>query len=202
MNVTSSRLQLHLAAAAAVAAGIAGASADAQIVHFANQNLTINSSFDGLYLNVLTGAYNTTGGGGGTVEGGWHINPYGVTGLSWFQNGGNGVGYLKSGTALANLAAGAEIGASSGTFSGGGASTNLTLNGTSLVGFRFNVGTATHYGWFRIALAGTYGGQPRSIVDWAYNSTAGESINAGAIPAPGALALLGLAGLAGSRRRR
>jgi MYXO-CTERM domain-containing protein len=201
MSVTSTRLQLHLAAAAAVAAGIAGASADAQIVHFANQNLTINSDFNGLYLNVLTGAYNTTGGGGGTVAGGWHINPYGATSLTWWQNGSNGVNYLQSGGALTNLAPGAEIGASS-PFATGGASTNLTLNGTSIVGFRFNVGTATHYGWFRIALSSTYGGQPRSIVDWAYESTAGASIAAGAVPAPGAFALLGLAGLAGSRRRR
>ncbi len=201
MSVISNRLQLHLAAAAAVAAGIAGASADAQIVHFANQNLTINSDFNGLYLNVLTGAYNTTGGGGSTVTGGWHINPYGASGLSWFQSFTNGVGYLRDGANLANLAAGAEI-SSAGTFSGGGSSSNLTLNGTSLVGFRFNVGTATHYGWFRIALADTLGGQPRSIVEWAYNGTAGEGIAAGAVPAPGALALLGLAGLAGSRRRR
>lgn len=201
MSVISNRLHLHLAAAAAVAAGIAGSSADAQIVHFANQNRIINSDFNGLYLNVLTGAYNTTGGGGTTVTGGWHINPYGAGGLSWFQSSANSVSYVQTAGALSNLSDGTAIGASS-SFGTSGASTNLTLNGTSIVGFRFNVGAATHYGWFRIALAGTYGGQPRSIVEWAYNSTAGASINAGAIPAPGALALLGLAGLAGSRRRR
>lgn len=201
MSVTSNRLHMHLAAAAAVAAGLAGASASAEIVHFANQNRIINSDFNGLYLNVLTGAYNTTGGGGATVTGGWHINPYGSTGLSWFQNAVNSVGYVQSAGALSNLAAGTAIGASS-SFGGAGTSANLTLNGTSIVGFRFNVGTATHYGWFRIALAGTYGGQPRSIVEWAYENTAGASINAGAVPAPGALALLGLAGFAGSRRRR
>lgn len=201
MSVISNRLQLHLAAAAAVAAGLAGSSADAQIVHFANQNRIINSDFNGLYLNVLTGAYNTTGGAGSTVTGGWHINPYGSTTLDWWQSTTNAVSYVQSAGALSNLAAGTAIGASS-TFGTAPLSTNLTLNGTSLVGFRFNVGTATHYGWFRIALAGTFGGQPRSIVEWAYNSTAGQSINAGAIPAPGALALLGLAGLAGSRRRR
>jgi len=42
----------------------------------------------------------------------------------------------------------------------------------------------------------------RTVVDYAYESTAGGSIVAGAVPAPGALALLGVAGLAGSRRRR
>ena len=194
------RLSRHLAVAATVAAGAAGA-ASADVVYFGDQNLIINSDFNGLYLNVLTGAYNTTGGGGSTVEGGWHINPYGVTGLSWFQNSANGVGYLKAGTALANLSVGALIDGS-GTFGSGGASTNLTLNGTSIVGFRFTLAGGTHYGWFRLSLSDSYGGQPRSIVDWAYESVAGAAIDAGAIPAPGAVALLGLAGLAGSRRRR
>jgi MYXO-CTERM domain-containing protein len=41
----------------------------------------------------------------------------------------------------------------------------------------------------------------RTVVDFAYENVAGGSIEAGAIPAPGALALLGLAGLAGRRRR-
>ena len=195
------RLSRHLAVAATVAAGAAGA-ASADVVYFGDQNLIISSSFNGLYLNVLTGAYNTTGGGGSTVEGGWHINPYGVTGLSWFQNSANGVGYLKDGTVpLANLSVGALIDGS-GTFSGGGASTNLTINGTSIVGFRFTLDGGTHYGWFRLSLSDSYAGQPRSIVDWAYESVAGAAIDAGAIPAPGAVALLGLAGLAGSRRRR
>jgi hypothetical protein len=43
------------------------------------------------------------------------------------------------------------------------------------------------------------------VVDFAYESVAGASIAAGdtgVIPAPGALALLGVAGLAGARRRR
>jgi MYXO-CTERM domain-containing protein len=41
----------------------------------------------------------------------------------------------------------------------------------------------------------------RTVVDFAYESVAGASIAAG-VPAPGALALLGVAGLAGARRRR
>jgi MYXO-CTERM domain-containing protein len=40
----------------------------------------------------------------------------------------------------------------------------------------------------------------RTVVDFAYESVAGESITV--TPAPGALALLGVAGLAGTRRRR
>jgi MYXO-CTERM domain-containing protein len=43
----------------------------------------------------------------------------------------------------------------------------------------------------------------RTVVDYAYESVAGASILAGdtGIPAPGALALLGVAGLASRRRR-
>jgi MYXO-CTERM domain-containing protein len=197
------RLSRHLAIAATVAAGAAGA-ASADVIYFGNQNLIINSDFNGLYLNVVTGAYNVGGGNGGTVPGGYHINPYGTSSLSWFQVPGGGVGYLKdaSGAALANLSVGTLIDGSAGTFSGGGSSSNLTLNGTSIVGFQFNIDGAAHYGWFRVSLSDSYGAQPRSIVDWAYESVAGAAIDAGAIPAPGAVALLGLAGLAGSRRRR
>ncbi len=199
MNLRA-RVGRHLAVCA-VAATASAASAD--VVYFGNQNLIINSDFNGLYLNILTGDYNTTGGGGSSVPGGWHINPYGSTGLSWYQSGSNGVGYMKtaSGQPLSNLAVGTLID-SSAFFSGGGASTNLTLNGESIVGFRFTLSGGTHYGWFRVSLSDTYAGQPRSIVDWAYESTAGGGIDAGAIPAPGAIALLGMAGLAGSRRRR
>jgi uncharacterized protein (TIGR03382 family) len=54
----------------------------------------------------------------------------------------------------------------------------------------------------RIEVVGTLAAQPRAVVEFAYESQAGVGIAAGVIPAPGAIALLGLAGLAGSRRRR
>jgi MYXO-CTERM domain-containing protein len=41
----------------------------------------------------------------------------------------------------------------------------------------------------------------RTVVDYAYENVANTSITAGTVPAPGAIALLGLAGLAGRRRR-
>ncbi len=205
MNLRT-RVGVHLAACAAASVAVP---ASAAIVYFGNQNLTINSDFNGLYLNVVTGAYNVGGGNGGTVPGGYHINPYGTSSLSWFQVPGGGVGYLKdaSGTALANLSVGTLIDGSAGTFSGGGSSSNLTLNGTSIVGFRFNISGLTHYGWFRVSLAGSLGAQPRKIVDWAYEDAAGVGILAGATPSAvpgGGLASLVLTGFgsAAFRRRR
>ena len=41
-----------------------------------------------------------------------------------------------------------------------------------------------------------------TLVDLAYNDEVNGSIEVGAIPAPGAIALLSLAGLAGRRRRQ
>jgi MYXO-CTERM domain-containing protein len=41
----------------------------------------------------------------------------------------------------------------------------------------------------------------RWMMGFAYESTAGAAITTGVIPAPGAVALLGLAGVAGRRRR-
>ncbi|MGA1708849.1 MAG: hypothetical protein ACO4CI_09190 [Phycisphaerales bacterium] len=189
-------------------------------MYFGNQNLTINSDFNGLYLNVVTGAYNTTGGGGGTVTGGWHINGYGNGFLNWFQSPGSGLGYLQgeataSGggspvSSFANLAVGTLIdGSPSNTFASGdgGSSNDLTLNGVSIVGFRFNISGLTHYGWFRVSLSGSLGAQPRKIVDWAYEDAAGVGILAGATPSAvpgGGLASLVLTGFgsAAFRRRR
>jgi MYXO-CTERM domain-containing protein len=110
-----------------------------------------------------------------------------------------------------NLAAGTLIGSTSNfssstsTIAFGSAAGQWQYASNNIVGFRFvsSAGT-THYGWMRFLM----GSQPasgnlvtRTVVDFAYESVAGASI-AAAAPAPGALALLGVAGLAGTRRRR
>ena len=75
-------------------------------------------------------------------------------------------------------------------------------NATGYVAFRFStdVGVNWNYGWLKYT--GGTDGNTGSWTEWAYNSTANASIQAGQVPAPGALALLGAAGLVGSRRRR
>jgi MYXO-CTERM domain-containing protein len=71
-------------------------------------------------------------------------------------------------------------------------------------GFRFSTdgGTNWNYGWAFGTGGSGYGAPGFEMSQWGYNTVVNQGIAAGAVPAPGALALLGLAGLAGGRRRR
>jgi hypothetical protein len=86
-----------------------------------------------------------------------------------------------------------------GTYTGG------QFYGTSgYFGFRFSTdgGTNWNYGWAE-ATGGSGSGAPAvQITSWGYNDVLNQGIAAGAVPAPGAVALLGAAGLVGARRRR
>lgn len=202
------RLDAHFASAAAVAVGAAmlGAAhqADAGIVWSGIVNINIPSSIDGMYLNVITGQT------GSSAMTGWDLNPYSASNLSFFSPTGGGVvrGLGSSGSLVDNLPYLTVIGSGQSFGSGSVETTGATamnLNSSeNLLGFRFvNEATGgTHYGWMRIQFTGTSFSQPRAIVEYAYESTAGASIQAGVIPAPGALALVGAAGLLARRRRR
>ena len=88
--------------------------------------------------------------------------------------------------------------------SGGGAAHNAVAPGTpAFVGFRFNIGAQTFYGWIQLSVG------PGSIdfISAAYENIAGTAIPAGAIPEPSSLAMLalgaaGIAGVAINKRRR
>ena len=210
MKNLKNRLDAHFASAAALAVGAAlvGAEqrADAYIVWSGILNINIPSNVDGVYLNVITGQ----SGSAGSAVSGWDVNPYSATNLTFFSPTGGGYvrGLGASTTLVDNLAFNTVIGSGQSFGSGSVETTGATafnLNSTqNLVGFRFvNEATgATHYGWMRLQLWSGPGVQPRAIVEYAYESVAGSSINAGVIPAPGAIALLGLSGLAGIGRRR
>ena len=97
----------------------------------------------------------------------------------------------------------------------GGENINLTMHdyvsgegtfdasGTGFVGFGFGGGIDFNYGWMQFTLDVDENSMSHSItlVDFAYNDDVNGSIEVGAIPAPGAIALLSIAGLAGRRRR-
>ena len=208
-----SRLEKHIVAAAAVAAGVA-ASANAGIVYSGVINFACAVDIDGCYINVETGVLSN---GPGSGVPGWDVNPYSSAGgMNFFNSTGGGqMRYPGVTTGPAgNLALGTSIGAT-GSFNTsttgvvfGSAAGNWQYSAENVIGFRFvsSAGT-THYGWMRFLMgaAGSAGtSMTRTVVDYGYESTAGVSIlaGAGAVPAPGALALLGVAGLAGKRRRR
>jgi hypothetical protein len=196
----SNRLAKHFAAAAA-ASVVAGA-ANAAIVHWANANLVIPATIDGLYINVET----RTSGSAGSVVAGWDINPYSATSLTWFNATGTGMMRYPGVTtgSAGNLAAGTVIGATgsfgSGAVTVGSAPGNWVLNSVNIFGFRFVAADGlTHYGYGFFQIGSSISGADRTITDIFYEDVAGTAITV--VPAPGAIALLGLAGLAGRRRR-
>lgn len=82
---------------------------------------------------------------------------------------------------------------------GGDAETSGYMGFALLVGDPVGAGGAPNFGWISLAWDGTF----LTIDGYAYETEAGVGIEAGAIPAPGAIGLLGLAaGAAGMRRKR
>lgn len=209
MSMLKERLNRHFATAAvAVGAATFGAvqQANANIVHSGAVNIVIPDNIDGVYMNVVTGA---TGNLGGSVPG-WDINPYSAVPGEFHLWGPTTTTWLSTSGAIGgpyNLPGGTPIGPG-GTFFRPGGGTNIlpqmNLNSSNnLLGFQFANeanGGATHYGWMRVEFGAS--GGIRSIVEYAYEDVAGTAIGAGVVPAPGALALFGLAGVACARRQR
>ena len=204
----SNRFEKHIVAAAAVAMG-AAAAANAAVVYSGVLNFVCAPTTDGVYINVetprVTNEYFSN----------YQLNAYSINGFRFdVQPSGGGLMRregVTTGTG-GNLALGTSIG-SSGSYGNSnddvygtsGLLGGWTYSSQNIIGFRFKAAdTLIHYGWMRFAMgaAGSASANTmtRTLVDYAYESTAGESITV--TPAPGALALLGVAGLAGSRRRR
>lgn len=205
--ILSKKLNQYVAALAVVGAGAAAQSANAAIVFSGPVNINIPSTTAGVYLNVVTGVSGTAAG-----TPGWDVNPWGSTTLGLFNPAAPAGGVYRSttagGTVALNMTLGAPIDAagpygSNSTAAASQGQWNINSS-NNLVGFRFQNeanGNQIHFGWMRLSLGGTTGAQPRAIVEYAYEDQAGVAIGAG-VPTPGAASLLGLAGLAGIRRRR
>ena len=196
----SNRLVKHFGAAAA-AATLVGA-ANAAIVTW-NCNLVVPNNIDGQYINVET----QVAGSQAALVAGWDLNPYGTstTAMSWFAAAvpsGCVTGLGQGGTtvAVASLSAGTVVGSAS-TY--GNTASSVTaggwvLNSANYFGFRFlGADTLTHYGFGKMTIGATMGVRTLNFVT--FESTGATSVTV--VPAPGAIALLGLAGLVGRRRR-
>jgi hypothetical protein len=80
----------------------------------------------------------------------------------------------------------------------GSAAGNWTLNAQNYFGFKFLAADGlTHFGYGRMDVGATALIRTVAFMEW--ESTAGTTISV--VPAPGAFALLGLAGFAARRRR-
>ena len=104
---------------------------------------------------------------------------------------------FASGTPIGSGAQWAAVTALANAYTAGGPGTNY------YAGFQFNIGAATHYGWIQFSIPSS--SSPftgATAVAAAWQNTAGLGINAGAVPAPGAIAAILGAGLLRSRRRR
>lgn len=220
MDSLSRRLSSHFALCAAAAAGVSGSAASAQVVWhtYGPNGIQVPANGDGLYFNLVTGA---TGTSAGAVGGGPFMNPYGTSSatITWFATsaGGSwrGVNIGAYANEVSNVGIGFTVGssvpdsgaggtprfnASAGSSWADGLAGDFSLNALNYFGFRFVFNNATHYGFGVMRVGADLA--DRHMMGFAFQSTAGASITTTAIPAPGALALLGAAGLMGSRRRR
>jgi MYXO-CTERM domain-containing protein len=200
-----SRIEKHIASAA-IAAGMVGA-ANAAIITW-NINAAIPANLDGLYIKIDT---QQTAALGSSLAG-WDINPYGSTSLNFFASAtapNPTTTYVRTQATggPSSLAAGTVIGASSvfansttAVISSGGIGANgWALNSVNYFGFRFhnNSTNAINYGYGAMQVGATATARTLLFIEY---GNAGESVTV--VPAPGALALLGVAGIAAGRRSR
>ncbi len=196
----SHRLNKHFALAAVATAAMTAVAANASVVNW-NSNLVIPG--EGLYINVETQAYSSDR----DLVAGYDIYPFFFQDLYWFSPdndlpsyaniwpGVGGVSNLPNGTLVDGFSDYNSGGSSK--FYGIGA---WVLNSANNFGFRFLASdNMIHYGYGIMTVgASKYECTLTSVF---YESDAGVGITVGPVPAPGALALLGLAGFAGRRRR-
>jgi MYXO-CTERM domain-containing protein len=200
--------------------GVSSAAEGALVVWNCNIAVSqyVSESYNyGLNINVETQRYNnnTAGGNIGNNGGGltnWDLffqpNQGSRLGLTSFDpasglvSPGSGIARLASGVAIgSSLASGLtyNLGISLNTQTGG--AYEWTAGSTGYFGFQFkNAAGQIRYAWGEIAL-NSGSKQEGTIVRFVYDDS-GAAVTTGVVPAPGAAALVGLAGLLTGRRRR
>jgi len=148
---------------------------------FSTQTNTVNKVASGFAIDGSLGALASAG------SSGWAVTSSTLNlGFTYYRNSANP--FTVSSTTYA-----------AGTYTGG-----QFYGQSGYFGFRFSTdgGTAWNYGWAFGTGGSGYGAPGFEMSQWGYNTVVNQGIAAGAVPAPGAAALVGLAGLVASRRRR
>jgi len=178
---TPTRFGRYLAASLAVTTSITHHAAS-EVNHWANANLRVPNTIDGLYINVEA---RTTGSAGAEVAG-WDINPYNATSLTWFNATGTGMMRFPGVTtgSAGSLALNASVDSAASYGSGavvvGTAAGNWRLNSLNYFGFRFVAASgSTHYGWGSFRIGASISGPDRVITELAWETTAGAPIRVG-----------------------
>jgi hypothetical protein len=202
--------------AIACSAALVGGSASGAVIHYDLTGADVPlSDTEFLFIDVDAGTFAISD----TAPVGYDLNFFAVDqsdGLFQFQSPtGGALGFTSGPYAyIDQLGAGVDVDALAGTFLSDGIMAagyplaNLAeWNGgvtSGYVGFQFQPGATTYYGWARLSVSADLLGNPVATVhEMAYENT-GASIATGAVPEPSALGLLaaGAAGLAFWRRNR
>ena len=202
-------MKRHLIQSLALLLALIPSGSRAAVVYSGVQNIAIPQTFDGVYLNIQSGATAFT------EPATWNtapwLNPFfGGVGIA---NGSLLQPFVTGANQVVNIAPGGIIGIG-GNFgpAPGGSSTHVGPASnqfqpvvTGYVGYRFQLpgAGADYFGWLGVQVNNVGAG---TIIDWAYQNVAGQPVAAGsvsAVPEPGT-AMFGLAlyGVCVRRRRR
>jgi len=174
----------------------------------------VPDTINGLYVNVETKVSGSTT----LTVPGWDVDIYTQsTFLSFYRSPENGTRYIKYAAVdpnnqIGNLSIGTIVGSSS----------SITTTEVSIASFGVNPGTwkqnsanyfgfsfigadaGTHYGWMRLNVGADY--TIRTIMEVAYSTVAGQSVQVGAVPEPSTLIMgllaSGATGVIAWRRKR
>jgi hypothetical protein len=179
-------------------------SVDAAVVNW-NLNLVVPATEAGLFINIEQQVYGTSP----DMNAGWDLNPNGVNALFFGGTTAHGTWMMVDPAtgwdSASSFAPGVVVGSSyqfkalpGGNVIFGNAPGLWKENANNIFGFRFlNAQNQVRYGYGVMYIGAN--ALERRLVSLSYETT-GLSIVA--VPAPGAVALAGLAGLVGGTRRR